>query len=280
MLMVYRNANFITMANTILSKLMYVDIIRDKVMDQVAPIDVVNFVIGTGIRFSKKDMERYKSIFKYIIPNRRWLQTKLRQNYTFTVMGTDLHMLPDPITNELGTRFWRNFMYPPTTQSRYMYLIMIIAKDGHTVPCTVEFLDGSGVSNRRRDRGWPKTYFMSRDEDLPPMLTLPVNVMGVPIVLTCVTDTVATNEHLWLDPSLFVYGYMHGQKIKEQIEYVNASLDKKECIHTVKVLTLYPDGIEGLDSVESLSKSTKGLVIAFRDSYPGLPASDGMIIDL
>ena len=52
-------------------EIMLVDIIRDQVMDQVAPMDDINFVIGTGIRFEVQDMQRYKSIFKYINPDRR-----------------------------------------------------------------------------------------------------------------------------------------------------------------------------------------------------------------
>lgn len=37
--------------NKTLYRLMHVDIVRDGIMDGIAPMDVFNFVVGTGIKF-------------------------------------------------------------------------------------------------------------------------------------------------------------------------------------------------------------------------------------
>jgi len=272
--MAYENSNFITMQNTTLSRLMYVDIIRDEIMDQVAPMDVVNFMIGTRIRFSKEDMERYKSIFKYIIPNRRWLQTKLTQDYAFTIVGTDLKMLRDPIGNEVGSRFWNNSMTLPTFKSKHMYLIMIVTKDKSTISCTDEFLDGSGILPRSGCGRWPATYRMTKDDSIAPMTSFPVNIMNVPIVLSCTTDMIPVDKCLWLDPSLSAYGYMCGGRPLDQVQHATLTMNREECIFTTDFLMSHSD------TIEELNESPDKLLIAFKNSYPGLGISHGTVVAL
>jgi hypothetical protein len=57
---------------------MNVDLLRDNIMDQLTPMDAVNIVTGTGIKFSTEDMDKYTSFFKYIVRNRRWLAQRMQ----------------------------------------------------------------------------------------------------------------------------------------------------------------------------------------------------------
>jgi hypothetical protein len=124
---------------TTIAELMAIDIIRDIVMDQLAPVDVENFMNGTGIQFSKKDIERYMSIFKYIIPSRRWLQSMVAIGYRFTIMSAGLSVL-----NDLS-RYWTESSLIEETLE--LTVLLVVTKDGYTVPCTDRFMRGCGITN-------------------------------------------------------------------------------------------------------------------------------------
>jgi hypothetical protein len=124
---------------TTIAELIAIDIIRDIIMDQLAPMDVDNFVIGTGIKFSKEDMERYMSIFKYIIPNRRWLQSKVALGYRFTIMSANLFML-----NNIS-EYRADWVAKEVAME--LTALLVVTKDGYTVPCTDRFMRGCGITN-------------------------------------------------------------------------------------------------------------------------------------
>jgi hypothetical protein len=258
------------MESTNLRTLMDVDIVRDKVMDQVAPIDVVNFVIGTGIKFSKEDMERYKSIFKYIIPNRRWLRCKLEEGYSFTVVGTDLDMLSDPIKNGLGTREWINLRSCPRISTRHMWMLMIVVKDGHTIPCSNEFLINSGVMHTNRNRSWPEVYTMNRNTTIPPMLAMRTGTHEVPIIVSCTSNVVEVGNYLLVDPFSSVYGYMRGNEHLKEVQHLTAKLNQKEVIATSKVAWALLR--------EDIVRNNHSITIAFDEAYPQLGVSDTAVI--
>ncbi|KAK1092065.1 hypothetical protein LTR48_005074 [Friedmanniomyces endolithicus] len=131
--------------NKHLSESMSVTIIRDMIMDLLAPMDVVNFVIGTGIRFVSKDMERYISLFKYIIPNRRWLQSKIKANYMFTVVSKDLNRLINTNGYDIRRRISMRTPAKPRIDPVRIDALLIVTLNAFAVPCTSSFLTGSGL---------------------------------------------------------------------------------------------------------------------------------------
>lgn len=132
-------ANLIMDKITTIAELIAIDIIRDLIMDQVAPMDVANFVVGTGINFSKADTERYMSIFKYIIPSRRWLQSMVAIGYRFTIISAGLSILDDM------SRYWTE--WTAAEESLKLTVLLVVTKDGYTVPCTARFMAGCGITN-------------------------------------------------------------------------------------------------------------------------------------
>jgi hypothetical protein len=270
--MVYSTVTQIVVRIMPISDIMNVDIIRDKVMDQVAPIDVVNFMIGTGIRFSKEDSKRYRSIIKYIIPNRRWLQSKLREGYVFTVVGTHLSMLTDPIKNELSTRQWTKGRSWPMHVCNHMWLIMIVTKENYTIPCTNDFLDGSGIITKAKNKKWPEAYNLRRDESIAPLTMATTGWDEAPIILSCVTDIVNLKQHVTVDSSSSAYAYMIGRRPMEEIEYLTIKLDGVEKIVSTELIMVYP--------FTDLSEFSNTITVVFDEAYPQLPASEAFIVCL
>jgi hypothetical protein len=163
---------------TTIAELMAIDIIRDIVMDQLAPMDVGNFVIGAGIHFSKNDMERYMSIFKYIIPSRRWLQSMVAIGYRFTIMSAGLSVL-----NDLS-RYWTESSLIEETLE--LTVLLVVTKDGYTVPCTARFMKGCGITNWHES-----TIVTTRREPIPDPIETRVllyNVGSIEVELVCITQ--------------------------------------------------------------------------------------------
>ncbi|KAK5754898.1 hypothetical protein LTS12_015021 [Elasticomyces elasticus] len=103
-------------------------------------MDAVEFVIATGILFSNEDVAKYTSVFKYIITDRRWLTKKMKEGYTFTMMGRSLCAMMD--YNVGSDRALRRAQEPLREclelQGHAHHLI--VTNDKHFIPCTKEFM--------------------------------------------------------------------------------------------------------------------------------------------
>ena len=92
-----------------LFRIVSVDTIRDEIMQWPGPAEVVQFVIASGILFNEKDMIKYMSMLKYIIPDGKWLLSKMEKVYTFTVVSPEL-------SNIIGANTHVDARTDPTTK--------------------------------------------------------------------------------------------------------------------------------------------------------------------
>ena len=197
--MMHWSPNLTMDQTTTIASLMAIDIIRDIIMDQVSPMDVQNFVTGTGIQFSKKDMERYMSIFKYIIPSRRWLQSMVAIGYRFTIISAGLSVLNDI------SRYWTNSTI--IDESLELTVLLVVTKDGYTIPCTNGFMNGCGITD------WHESTIVttSRSPIPDPIETrvLLYIVGSIEITLVCITQERAVKQFIYpgeesdINPDMF-----------------------------------------------------------------------------
>jgi hypothetical protein len=236
---------------TTIAELLAIDIIRDIIMDQLAPMDVSNFVIGTGIKFSMEDMERYMSIFKYIIPSRRWLQSKVAIGYRFTIMSANLSMLHDM------SRYKTNW----ATEEAAMELtaMLIVTKDGYTVPCTARFMNGCGITNP-----FESTIVSTSREPIPDPVGTRVllykSMDSIVITLVCITQKRDVKQFIYpgedsdISPDMFdsdsrILGGIG-------VEYVQLNKDRSTSNHWseckfVNILQRHPSSHDCMNFVEA-----------------------------
>ena len=108
-----------------INKLMSNDLIRDQIFMHLSPRDVVNYQTATGIKFTTEEFERYVNVFRFIIPQRRWLMNKINnEGYTFTVLCKTLHDFPNAETEDV---------------THYVYLF-VTDKNGDFVSCNEDFI--------------------------------------------------------------------------------------------------------------------------------------------
>ncbi|KAK5680134.1 hypothetical protein LTR17_027556 [Elasticomyces elasticus] len=107
---------------------MEVDILRDEIMDKLTPLDVINFLVATGMKFERKDVVKYTNIFK------RWLLSKLSEGLTFTILSPDLRLIAQPNVLSLANRYSSSWTPMPA--------ILIMTKEGKFIPHTDGVLSG------------------------------------------------------------------------------------------------------------------------------------------
>ena len=120
-----------------INKFMSNALVRDKVFMHLSPRDVINYQSATGITFTTEEFERYVNVFRFIIPQRRWLMDKINnEGYTFTVICKTLHDFPNS---------------KKTDDTLYLYLF-VTDKNGDFVSCSEDFI--------------PKAVFKSNELDI------------------------------------------------------------------------------------------------------------------
>lgn len=80
---------------TSMLELMTPELIRDGAAYWLTPMDMVNFVVATGVMLPERDMAKYTSPFRYVITDRKWMLDKIERGHTFTIMGSSLLTLMD-----------------------------------------------------------------------------------------------------------------------------------------------------------------------------------------
>jgi hypothetical protein len=239
------------MDQTTIAELMAIDIIRDIVMDQLAPMDVSNFTIGTGIKFSKEDMDRYMSIFKYIIPSRRWLQSKVAIGYRFTIMSANLSMLYDMSPYRM--------VWPSGETALELTALLVVTKDGYTVPCTARFMNGCGIMD-----SFDSTIVTTSKEPIPdPVETrvLLYNSMdSIEITLVCITQKRDVKQFVFLGEDSDISPDMFDSDSRILggigVEYVQLNKDRSTFNHwseckLVNILQRHPSSHGCMNFVEA-----------------------------
>ncbi|KAK5162696.1 uncharacterized protein LTR77_011249 [Saxophila tyrrhenica] len=210
-----------------LYNLLCVDLIRDYVMDTVAPVDVVNFMIGTGIRFTSQDMKRYASLVKYIIPNRRWLKSKIRDGYEFILVSKNLTAFIN--TNGYDLRRRISFSSRGPSPCRINSDVVLIAmKDSNFVRCTNDFMDGSGAEVLDTPTHWPSTMKFGGIE---------ANVMTVTmdqlrVALWCVDEDKPVDMPLIMDANMIISSKLNAKVHMTKVQYMYLNTDENNLIHT------------------------------------------------
>ncbi|KAK5734191.1 hypothetical protein LTS12_026773 [Elasticomyces elasticus] len=183
-----------------LFKVMHIDPVRDEIMYWLTPKDAIHFVVGSGIIFSKEDMIRYTSLFKYIIPDRRWLMNKIRDGYTFTAIGTTLHATMDYNIGSNENRVVHRSSFGTLYQLYIIHITLIVTKDEHFVPCTEEFLPMHAFmksSNHEHMRGNTVT-----DSTETTTRYLQTTWNGIKIEIACPLSNQLTSEPLVINDKM------------------------------------------------------------------------------
>lgn len=231
--------------NEHLSESMSVTIIRDMIMDLLAPMDVVNFVIGTGIKFVSKDMGRYISLFKYIIPNRRWLQSKIKANYTFTVVSKDLNKLINTNGYDVRRRISMRTPTKPRIDPVRIDALLMVTLNAFAVPCTSSFLAGSGLEIIDGD-----PYFnagRSQDPNIFEVLIADSFLDKVKVRLTCAISDQSMMQPLIIGRYSWMISVFFATVTSTQIEYVYADGMRKETIRTSVSRAMMQDEMDEVD---------------------------------
>ncbi len=207
--------------------LLNVDLVRDQIMDAVAPIDVVNLVIGTGIKFVTQDMKRYTSIVKYIIPNRRWLQSKIVDGYEFILVSKNLHAFINTNGYDIRRRISLTSR-APSPQHVNSDVVLIVVRNGSFVRCTHAFMDGSGAETSNISTHWPST--MELDGFKAYIMTVTTN--HVRATLWCVDKDKPRNMPLIMDSNMIISSKLNTEKNMTKVEYMYLNTDGDSVIHT------------------------------------------------
>lgn len=108
-----------------INRLMSNALVKDMIFMNLLPRDVVNFQSATGIKLTTEEFERYVNVFRFIIPQRRWLMNKINnEGYTFTAFSKTLHELPT--ARRLN-------------EKNYIFLL-VTDKNGDFVLCNEDFI--------------------------------------------------------------------------------------------------------------------------------------------
>jgi len=208
-----------------LNRVMNNDVIRDQIMDQISPKSVDNFVKGFGATFGSKDKDRYMSMFKIIIPDRKWLIAMVQKGYTFTIVTCNMHKLMD-----LDRHLIEDKMKPVALD-----LALFVTKDEEMIPCredfiaTSTFLDGSSyakkVINRITDTTTPKSRVVT------------LYGGGASINILTPIEDVTTMIPMFLGwplyETIFMAGSVRRAGTKPNIGYTHLSKDGIKIVHDV-----------------------------------------------
>ncbi|PPJ52941.1 hypothetical protein CBER1_11656 [Cercospora berteroae] len=143
----------------------------------------------------------YTSIFKYIVPNRRWLMDKMKLGYKFTAMGSCLTTIMDyNVGSARAYGVLRNHS-PNAWVFRTMHVTLIVTKHGRFVPCTDEFMPShllllsNDNKNRAASANTSKTDYLSRYVES--------DCNGIKIKITFPLIDQSTSETLFIDDELY-----------------------------------------------------------------------------
>lgn len=189
---------------SILRRIMDIDLIRDNIMAWLLPIDSVNFIIGTNIRFSAKDLDKYTNPFKYFIPERRWLIQRMQAGYSFTVVSKSLRHI---IESNLGSAEYvissREEMW-----SMGFEVLLFVTKDETFVLCDTDFMPDA-LFFGSEDSGSVEVH----NTDEPRARRVMKKLNGAPLTIVCPLVTASIKSPMVLN-SISYWKPFHTKNIK------------------------------------------------------------------
>ncbi|KXT06132.1 hypothetical protein AC578_1273 [Pseudocercospora eumusae] len=211
--------------HTDLATIMRLEPLRDEVMYWLTPLDALNLRLTRKDMIPPEDMGKYTSIFKYVIPNRRWLMNKMEDGYNFTIVSGSLNELMHRNAGSvsLAKKVWNSFRY--VYANRIACVILIVTRGERFIPCTKEFVDKRLFASTIEDEK------MIRDEtsdiDEPPTRTLSKFMNGLRIEIMCPLVSSTTDLTLHLSPYTYLeaFAITYGDTDKCEALYAHMSRD-------------------------------------------------------
>lgn len=108
--------------------------IKTTILDSLTPMQTRSLMTACQRLFTNKERDRYLSLFKYVIGDWRWFESKIRDGYVFTLLDTGR----DEYT--LGNADIR------MTRIKIVNVILIVTRNKHFIACTNSFMSSSVVA--------------------------------------------------------------------------------------------------------------------------------------
>ena len=90
-----------------------------------SPRDVLNYLTATGTKLATREFERFVNVFRFIIPQRRWLMDKINnQGYTFIAICRDFYDFPKDLNSG----------------EEYRVFLFVTDREGDLVSCNRQFM--------------------------------------------------------------------------------------------------------------------------------------------
>jgi hypothetical protein len=219
-----------------LAKLLKTPVIMDVIMGQLSPLSAQNLLeaISIDVETDDRTTSKYKSIFKFIIPNRGWLMRKVREDHVFTIITQDANRLMDlpcHAQHKDGTE---------TT----LRLILFVTRDHQFIPCTTAFmptdlfLDGPRCAHLVND--------MVDNKSHPKTRTIIMRLDGVTIIVQMLLSGTSVHIPVYLDSETFgdimsrddtsaeecatAPSYAHAEKSRCRILHETETLELDSCM--------------------------------------------------
>lgn len=239
--------------NMLLSTMMNTDLIRDEIMYWMTPMDALNLRLTCRDMVPNEDMAKYTSIFKYIIPNRRWLMNKMNEGYTFTIIGSHLTTIMDyNVGSDRAYGVLQNhFPYSWSWVLRPMLPItLIVTKNGRFVPCTDEFMPDHVLLSSNDKRNLTGMNLTSpRMHGTTRIVQSDWDGIKIKIILPIVDQT--TSETLFIDDEMYEMvpraAYQKGTRDINMIRYCHSRQDR--CTITKLIGPVLTDNTHMYDTV-------------------------------
>ena len=223
--------------------IMVAEPIKDEIMHWLTPMDVIQFTIGTGVLFSEKDMAKYTSVFRYVITDRRWLRSRMLEGFHFTILSPY-------ITELMNQNRIKNHAATVRTTNTFC---VIVTKNGHFVPCTMEFAPSSVFWYPGSDR---KAMKDTTETNVEPQ-TRCMRVTGNEMVNTilCPLSSQSTYFPLFLNNDLYARAIMNLDMC------MTLQGERGKRINT----TQYTHATQGRDKIVTLFGAVRSNKYAFKD---------------
>ncbi len=108
--------------------------IKTAILDSLTPAQTRSLMIACRHLFTNKERDRYLSLFKYVIGDWRWFESKIRDGYVFTLLDTGRHEYTLGNTDVQGIRV------------KIVNVILVVTRSEHFVACTDSFMSSSVIA--------------------------------------------------------------------------------------------------------------------------------------
>lgn len=135
--------------NDKLDELMNVPPVRDGIMNELPPKDVLSFADVSKTTFNDTDLENYTDLFKYVIGDRRWFKTMIEEGYRFTIISEDLNRLMSSADSPFKYSYLHNKDSIGLAKGS-IGIAMYVTRDGELVKCTKDFMSKENIEGKEK----------------------------------------------------------------------------------------------------------------------------------